>query len=270
MNLTEVKHQFPEAIAEIEALENLGFAHRSAHWIDTLKLEQAQTACWLIGKIGTDRDAHTLITLLSSQRSELWMQAATSLSPIATSQHLPPLISILATSTHPAQRNSIVYALSFLSNLEGNEPGNEQIVRTLIQIATNPLEPAFVSAQALEGLGNQLSKKSPKDLFRQAVSAIIQSLDHSEAEIRFWACFAVGAIARQPSRETAQQIAQQTAQQTARTITLKQALPKLQSLAQNDRTIVPGWWSVGEEAEDAIARINGQEPPLRQALIIPE
>jgi hypothetical protein len=38
-----------------------------------------------------DRDADALIGILSGQRSELWMQAATSLSLIATERHLKPL-----------------------------------------------------------------------------------------------------------------------------------------------------------------------------------
>ncbi|MEH1828793.1 MAG: hypothetical protein V7L22_26245 [Nostoc sp.] len=52
MNLQEVKNQFPEAVGEIETLERLGFASRSGNWIDTLDFEKAQTACWLVGRVG--------------------------------------------------------------------------------------------------------------------------------------------------------------------------------------------------------------------------
>ncbi|RCJ42309.1 hypothetical protein A6769_37865 [Nostoc punctiforme NIES-2108] len=73
MNLQEVKNQFPEAVGEIETLERLGFASRSGNWIDTLDFEEAQTACWLFGRIGDERDADALIHTLSGQRCELWI-----------------------------------------------------------------------------------------------------------------------------------------------------------------------------------------------------
>lgn len=235
MSLKKVKKKFPESVSEIETLESLGFASRSDGWIDSLDSEKAQTACWLIGKIGDKRDADALISILSGQRSELWMQAAISLSLIATKRHLKPLLSILATSFNPEQRNSAVYALSFLTGSEANQ----QVITTLTEIVANNSEVSFVRGQALEGLGNKLSEELPSNLYQRAVSVIIQALDDSEAEVRFWACFAVGAIK------------------------IKKALPKLQVLMQTDSIIVAGWWSVGEEAEDAITLMNGGEPPLR-------
>jgi len=236
MNLKEVKKQFPESASEIETLESLGFASRSDGWIDSLDSEKAQTACWLVGRVGNDRDADALISILSGQRSELWVQAATSLSLIATERHLKPLLSILATSSDPKQRNGAVHALSFLSRCEVNQ----QVITTLTEIAANNSEAASVRAQALEGLGNKLSQEFPHNLYQRAVSIIIQALDAPEAEVRFWACFAVGAIK------------------------IREALPKLQVLVQTDSMTVAGWWSVGEEAEDAITLMNGGEPPLRR------
>lgn len=73
INLQEVKNQFPEAVGEIETLERLGFAYRSGNWIDSLDFEEAQTACWLVGRIGDERDADALIYTLSGQRRELWI-----------------------------------------------------------------------------------------------------------------------------------------------------------------------------------------------------
>ncbi|ALF52158.1 hypothetical protein ACX27_03700 [Nostoc piscinale CENA21] len=236
MNLQEVKYQFPEAAGDIEILENLGFTSRSTSWIATLDIEQAQTACWLLGRVGNEQDADVLIRILSSQRSELWMQAGTSLSLIATEKHLKSLLSILSTSSDPIQRNSVVYALAFLSNCEVNQ----EVMSVLTEVAANTSEAAFIRAQALEGIGNKLSQDLPANLYQQAVNVIIQGLDDAEAEVRFWSCFAVGAL------------------------NIQETLPKLQLLAQTDKTIVPGWWSVGEEAEDSITLMNGGEPPLRE------
>lgn len=149
MNPEEVKYCFPDIVSEIEILESLGFTSRSDGWIDSLDLEEGQTACWLVGRVGDDRDADALVSILSSQRSELWMQAATSLSLIATERHLMSLLSILVTSSNPIQRNSAVYALSFLST----HKENQDVISTLIEIAGNHSEAPFVRAQALEGLG---------------------------------------------------------------------------------------------------------------------
>jgi len=110
----------------------------------------------------------------------------------------------------------------------------------LTAAAANKAETPSVRAQALEGLGNKLSQEVALNLYQEAVTVIIGVLDDAEAEIRFWACFAVSALE------------------------LKEALPKLEILARNDRAIVLGWWSVGEEAEDAITLMNGGEPPLRK------
>ncbi|MEH2103225.1 MAG: hypothetical protein V7K76_26490 [Nostoc sp.] len=50
---------------------------------------------------------------------------------------------------------------------------------------------------------------------------------------------------------------------------IKETLPKLQLLAQTDKTIVAGWWSVGEEAEDSVTLMTGGEPPLRKPYNLP-
>ncbi|MGI0490927.1 HEAT repeat domain-containing protein [Alkalinema pantanalense CENA528] len=114
------------------------------------------------------------------------------------------------------------------------------MIGTLTEIAANNAEAPAIRAQALEGIGNRLSTELPGNLYQRAVDVMIQSLDDAEAEVRFWACFAAGAT------------------QT------KEALPKLQVLAKNDRTIIAGWWAVGEEAQDSITLMNGGTPPLRQ------
>lgn len=236
MDLEEVKNQFPESASEIEVLESLGFASRSDGWIDSLESKQAQTACWLVGKVGDERDADALVSILSNPRPQLWRQAATSLSLIATKRHLTALLSILATSVDPLQRETVVYTLSFFTKC----PVTPEVISVLTATAANKAETPSVRAQALEGLGNKLSQEIALNLYQEAVTVIIEALDDPEAEIRFWACFAVSAL------------------------DIKEALPKLETLARNDRAIVPGWRSVGEEAEDAIALMNGEEPPLRK------
>lgn len=104
--------------------------------------------------------------------------AATSLSLIATEKHLKSLLSILSTSSDPIQRNSVVYAISFLSNYQGNQ----EVISTLTEVAANIAEAPFIRAQALEGIGNKLFHELPDNLYQPAVSVIIQGLDDTEAE----------------------------------------------------------------------------------------
>jgi HEAT repeat protein len=227
MNIEEVKQQFPEVITDIAALEEMGLSDRQTGWIDRLDSHLAMTACWLFGNIGNNRDADELINILAGDRHDLWMQAATSLSLIATAKHLQPLLSLLATSTNLDRRSSIVYALSFLPVA----PVGKWIA-VLTEIAADRTEPPAIRGQALEGLGNKLSSEIPANISERAISVIIRSLDDAEPEVRFWACFAVGALK------------------------LTAALPRLQILAKTDRAIVPSWQSVSAEAEDTIKRLT--------------
>jgi HEAT repeat protein len=233
MNLEFVKNQFPQIASEIEILEGLGFNSRSLNWLEALDLEKAQTACWLMGKVDSNFDADILLVILSGQRSELWMPAATALSLIATEKHLPSLLSILASSRESPQRESAVYALSFLTKCRVNL----EVIDVLTEVAANKAEVPSARGQALEGLGNKMRQEFPQNIYQRAVSIIIECLDDSESEVRFWACFAVGAVRA------------------------SDALPKLRVLAQTDDAVVAGWWSVGKEAQDSINLINNTSPP---------
>ncbi|WP_417913552.1 hypothetical protein [Candidatus Electronema sp. JM] len=92
----------------------------------------------------------------------------------------------------------------------------------------------------MEGLANNLSQNMPKNVRQLGIATVLQALDDTEAEVRFWACFA------------------------ASSLYFKEALPKLRVLAQTDTAIVPGWWSVGQEAEDAAAMICTGEVVYRE------
>jgi HEAT repeat protein len=88
------------------------------------------------------------------------------------------------------QRESVAYALSFLFLL--NPPASRKIVKALINLAADNSEAPAVRAQALEGLGNQLYKDLSSSLYRLGVAAILEALNSSEAEVRFWGCYAAG------------------------------------------------------------------------------
>jgi hypothetical protein len=72
---------------------------------------------------------------------------------------------------------------------------------------------------------------------------VLIGLLHDPApEVHFWAAFAAGSLRYRP------------------------ALPTLEQLARTDTAWFGGWWTVGEEASDAMDRIEGREPPARVGL----
>ena len=192
MNLEEVKEKFPESASEIEALESLGFAFRSAGWIDSLDLEKAQTACWLVGKVGNDQDADALVNILLGQRSKLWRQAATSLNMIGTEKHVTPLLSLLTNHAEIEQQFGAVYALSSIA-VRCQENRAVEVQNKLVEVSANPTLAASVRGNALEGLTG-ISREICPDLYQRAVAVVLQALDDGEAEVRFWACFAVAGL----------------------------------------------------------------------------
>jgi len=97
-----------------------------------------------------------------------------------------------------------------------------------------------IRAQAAEGIANALDWYSSRFAwFRRAESALIDALNDPAVQVRWWSCFGLAA---------------------ARS---KKSVPKLRELAAGDHTMLPGWWTVAEEAEDALLRIAGKDTPDR-------
>lgn len=66
----------------------------------------------------------------------------------------------------------------------------------------------------------------------------MKHLTDAAPEVRFWAAFSLG------------------------TMRARQARAALAGLVDDDK-VLPGWWSVGEEAADALDAIAGRESPDR-------
>jgi HEAT repeat protein len=77
------------------------------------------------------------------------------------------------------------------------------------------------AAEALAYLGN-----------RRAAPALITTLDDPSPEVRLWSAFALGELGD------------------------RRAVAPLERLAATDVTPVPGWWTVGEEAREALKRLQ--------------
>ncbi|WP_141332927.1 HEAT repeat domain-containing protein [Myxococcus sp. AB025B] len=115
--------------------------------------------------------------------------------------------------------------------------GKPSIVDALLQSVEDTSESMDVRGQAVEALGSQ--RTMVPALRERVLGILVELLEHPAAELRFWACFALGAFRYRP------------------------ALPALRRVAQEDERVNPGWWYVSEEALDAIAQIESREYPDR-------
>ena len=112
-------------------------------------------------------------------------------------------------------------------------------VQSLLDVLADGERPAELRGQVAETVADQLEFSENTDPLRhRAEATLLQLLDDASPIVRFWAAFGLGKL---------------------RT---RAALPALQALT-GDETPVPRWWTVGEEAADAIEWIEGRVPPER-------
>jgi HEAT repeat protein len=115
-------------------------------------------------------------------------------------------------------RAAACYALGWI--------GNGNAILHLISVLNDQSELDSIRGQAAESLGNLEAKI--------AVPHLLKALNNDSAEIRFWSAFSLGKIGD------------------------PRAIPILKQLAKRDRQKVPGWWSVGKEAAEAIKMIESR------------
>ena len=241
--LAAAKHQLPEPIAtEVErAMHQLGAADADdlALIVAARDIELARMACWLLGQLGTKRHVWPLVTALRGERPELWREAAVALSRLESKRAVGPLLKQMARGRAVEQREAAAYALAFMFGVMLDADYAARMSAAFVAVLTDRAEAPAVRAQAAEGLGNLHDMDDQRRrVFRQALRALLDALDDPVAEVRFWACFALGHMRS------------------------RSALPALRRVAA-DTTLLPGWWAVGEEATNAIDWIEGREPPER-------
>jgi HEAT repeat protein len=202
------------------------------HAAEGFRSSSAGFYIWLLGQCGGQRAEAALLKILVGPRRSLWMQAATSLSMVGTAKVVPALIRMVLRAPQPLRREASAYALGYI------EPGVK--ARSAVNALVRVLESADlprVRAQAAESLTQRLRFHRGR-LRAAAERALIEHLSDAAPDVRFWCAYAVGEL---------------------RT---KAAVPTLRQLAR-DRSVVPGWWSVGAEARDALAVIAGGTWPDR-------
>lgn len=109
-----------------------------------------------------------------------------------------------------------------------------------VEVLERPGEHPRIRGQACEGLGYVLEFARPTlAWYRRAETALLKALYDPAVAVRWWACFALG-LAKS-----------------------RRAIPKLRELADNDHAMMPGWWPVAQEAEDALLNIEREPGPER-------
>jgi HEAT repeat protein len=139
-------------------------------------------------------------------------------------------------SAEPARSEMAAWALG-----AGELPGSAQlnVIEALCDVLCDTTRPAGVRSHAAEALAAQIGASAPHSSGRDAATtALMGTLGDPDSGVRFWSAFALGEL---------------------RAV---EALPALHGLV-TDENLVDGWWTVGEEATDAIASIEGRTPPER-------
>ena len=146
------------------------------------------------------------------------------------------LLAILFTGTAAHSRDAAAYALSWMSS-----PRHDEILPALLRIAGDRLQPETLRGQAFEGIAYH-SPSRRHHLWPHSLEVIRAGLADASGHVVFWACFAAGDLCD------------------------RELLPPLEHLRDNDKRIEPGWWSIADEASDAISAIHGLLPPHRKRL----
>jgi hypothetical protein len=199
--------------------------------------------------------------LLKKLRSAEWSETIDAGIELNRVDNVPlkPLLSVLDKFENPSNREYAAYALiGLLLGLESKihrrrrhrafarrvyENDSRVKLARLIKALTKVIETdksAKVRGQALETLGmSRLASKRRYKLRRRVEKAVIGALSNESPEARFWACYAAGSLK------------------------IENALPRLAALAENDTEDWGNWWSVSEEAADAIEWIHGRDTESR-------
>lgn len=113
--------------------------------------------------------------------------------------------------------------------------GGSEVAGVLARRLADPDESPIVRAYAAEALGHLLQYEP---VLAEIRTTIVAALRDPDPEVRFWSTFAAGVLDLQESRPQLERMRVDTAQ-------------------------IEGWWTIGEEAEWALRRLDGEEdPPL--------
>ena len=182
-------------------------------------IEVRASACWFAGRARLADATSAMIGALEDEHPALREAAAEALGYVGGSAAVQPLLHTLHETTNLAVRVASVYALGMI--------GDQRAIDPLISLLGDTNEPPRARGMAAEKLGEFGDDR--------ALDPLRAALQDPLAEVRFWAAFALGESGD------------------------PRALGDLQQLAATDRSTLPGWGMVGDEAEAAIESIRQRQ-----------
>jgi HEAT repeat protein len=177
------------------------------------------TAAWLIRRLGDSRAAKALMTVLDDDSTEVRCQAIIELGGVRATEAVDALLRLLDDGDLRT-RMVVTHTLGEIGDGRAHAP----LLALLVDYSQSP----DLRGQAAESLAS-LENRS------DAVPALIAALDDDEVVVRFWAAFALGAIA-DPG-----------------------ALAALDRVAANDHAPVPGFSTVSDEARESAEIIRSRQ-----------
>ena len=134
---------------------------------------------------------------------------------------VPALIEIVRASPDTSARKWAAHALGYTFDIRAKP--------ALLETVRNTAEDLDVRCHAVEALGCMLQTHRGQGDVREALRDLLQE---DNAELRFWAAYALGNVG------------------------ISEDLPALQVLADSDHRLVEGWWPVSREAAEGIEHIR--------------
>ena len=176
-------------------------------------------ACWAIGQLRLRNRVDTLLLALRNDpdTTVVW-EAAKALSLMPSRNVGENLKIVLCETLDSERRTATIWSIGASQY--------RPAIPELSSILTALDEPVSVRAHAAEALGVIGD--------RRASGALLDVLDDSSPDVRFWATYALGELREQ------------------------RAVPALKRLACSDNTGPTGWWPVKEEAANALAKIRSE------------
>lgn len=180
------------------------------------EIELRAAALWFLGRMQDTDVTEDLLQCLEDPEPMIRAAAARAIGDHGDLEAVKRLCAVLERDWSLEVVEAAAYALGQL--------GDERAVTPLLRILRDGTLTGDVRGMAAEQLGNLDDERSLKTLTR--------ALADPAPKVRFWAAFALGEMR------------------------CADALPMLEQLAVMDHEVVPGWWSVGKAATDAVEKIH--------------